>query len=85
MARSINNGWMLMANGAVRKSWTEYFEELLNVENVHIIDVDVVRTPVLGARNGASINKDDVQGAVNLMKAGKAPGLDGILAECLRE
>ena len=43
------------------------------------------RMPVLGELNERAISKEEVRKAVNEMKSGKAPGLDGIPVKCLKE
>ena len=43
------------------------------------------RTPVLGDRNERAISLEEVGEAVNEMKYGKAPGLDGFRVECLKK
>ena len=80
------NGSLLLRSGDVRKRWAEYFEELLNVEDPREAIIVAVRggarMPVLGARIVADIRKEEVQEAVEVMKAGKAPALDGVPTEC---
>ena len=67
-----------MSDGVeVRRRWTEYFEQVLNVENVRDANINVVgnwRTPMLGDVNGRAISLLEVREAVNEMKFGKAPG-----------
>ena len=43
------------------------------------------RMPVLGDLNETAISFDKVGDAVNEMKSGKAPGLDGFPVECLKK
>ena len=43
------------------------------------------RTPMLGDLNGRAISLLDVREAVNEIKSGKAPGLDGFPVECLKK
>ena len=56
--------------------------KLLNFEDPREANIVAVRggarMPVFGARNVADITKEEVQEAVEVMKAGKAPGLDGV-------
>ena len=42
------------------------------------------RMPVLGDLNERAISLEEVGKAVNEMKSGKAPGLDGFQEECLK-
>ena len=41
--------------------------------------------PVLGDLNERAISLDDVREAVNEMRSGKAPGLDGFPVECVKK
>ena len=41
--------------------------------------------PVLGDFNDRAISLEEVREAVNEMRAGKAPGLDGFPVECLKK
>ena len=43
------------------------------------------RKPMLGDLNGRVISLVEVRAAVNEMKSGKAPGLDGFPVECLKK
>ena len=83
------NGQLLLESGDVRKRWAEYFDDLLNVEDAREADIVAVeggaRMPVLGERLVADITEEEVREAVEVMKAGKAPGLDGIATECLKK
>ena len=83
------NGQLLLESGDVRKRWAEYFDDLLNVEDAREADIVAVeggaRMPVLGERLVADITEEEVREAVKVMKAGKAPGLDGIATECLKK
>ena len=58
----------------------EYFEQILNVGDVREVNSNVVGTwwmPVLGDLNEIAISLEEVREAVNEMKSGTAPGLDG--------
>ena len=66
----------------------EYFEQVLNVTDVREANINVVgnwRMPVLGDLNERAISLEEVRQAVSEMKSGKAPGLDGFPAECLKK
>ena len=41
--------------------------------------------PVLGDLNERAISLEEVREAVNEMRSGKAPGLDGFPVECLKK
>ena len=58
----------------------EDFEQVLNVADVREANINVVgnwQTPMLGDLNGRAISLVEVREAVNEMKSGKAPRLDG--------
>ena len=58
----------------------QYFEQVLNVAAVREANINVVgnwRMPVLVDLNKRAISLEEVREAVNEMKSGKAPGLDG--------
>ena len=81
------NGRFLRGNEA-RKRWAEYFEELLNVQEdreVDIVAVGGVQVPVMGEENEREITIEEVKRALNETKGGKAPGLDGVRVEMLKE
>ena len=66
----------------------EYFEKVLNVADVREANINVIgnwRMPVLGDLNDRAISLEEVGEAVNEMKSGKAPGLDGFPVECLKK
>ena len=70
------------------RRWTEYFEQVLNVADVRESNVNVVgnlRMPVLGDLNERAILLEEFGEAVNEIKSGKAPGLDGFPVECLKK
>ena len=60
-----------------------YFEQVLNVADINVIGNWLL--PVLGDLNERAILLQEVREAVNEMKSGKAPGLDGFLVECLKK
>ena len=68
--------------------WKEYFEQVLNVADVREANINVVGDwgmPVLDDLNERAISLEEVGEAVNEMKSGKAPGLDGFPMECLKK
>ena len=81
------NGRLLRGHEA-RKRWVEYFEELLNVQEdreADIVAVGVVQVPVMGEENEREITIEEVKRALNETKGGKAPGMDGVRVEMLKE
>ena len=81
------NGRLLRGNEA-RKRWAEYFEELLNVQEdreADIVAVVGVQVPVMGEENEREITIEEVKRALNETKGGKAPGMDGVRVEMLKE
>ena len=81
------NGRLLKGDDA-RKRWARYFEGLLNVEDdreAEIVAVGSVEVPVMGEENERGITREEVERALNETKAGKAPGVDGVRAEMLKE
>ena len=71
----------------MRRRWAEYFEQVLNVADVREANNNVVgnwRTPMLGDLNGRAISLVEVMEAMNEMKSGKVPVLDGFPVECLK-
>lgn len=64
------------------------FDELLNVKDdrgADIVDVGgVARMPVFGERLVVDITREEVQEAVEVMKAWKTLGLGGVVTECLK-
>ena len=70
----------------VRRRSAQYFEQVLNVADAREANINVVgnwRMPVLGDLNERAISLEEVGKAVNEMRSGKAPGLDGFPVECL--
>ena len=81
------NGRLLRGNEA-RKRWAEYFEELLNVQEdreADIVAVGGVQVPVMGEENEREITIEEVKRALNETKGGKAPGMNGVRVEMLKE
>ena len=81
------NGQLLQGEDA-RKRWAEYFESLLNVIDdrvAEIVAVAGVQVPVMADENDSEITKEEVERALKETKTGKAPGVDGISAEMLKE
>ena len=82
------NGQILRDGVEVRRRWAEYFEHVLNVENVTEANINVAgnwRMPVLEDLNERAISLEEVGEVVNEMKSGKVPGLDGFPVECLKK
>ena len=82
------NGQVLRDGIEVRRRWAEYFEQVLNVADVREANIKVVgnwRMPVFGDLNERAISLEEVGKAVNEIKSGKAPGLDGFRVEYLKE
>ena len=76
------NGQILRDGVEVRRRWAEYLEQVLNVADVREVNINVVgnwRMPVLGDLNERALSLEEIKEAVNEMKSGKAPGLDGFL------
>ena len=80
---------IILRDGAeMKRIWAEYFEQVLNVADVREANINVVgnwRMPVLGNLNESAMSLEEVGEAVNEMKSGKAPGLDGFPVECLKK
>ena len=82
------NSQLLRDGVEVRRRWIEYFEQVLNVADVREGNINVVGnwwTLMLGYLNGRAISLVEVREAVNEMKPGKAPGLDGFPGGCLQK
>ena len=58
---------------------------MADVREANINVVGNWRMPVFGDLNEIAISLKEVGKAVNEMKSGKAPGLDGFPVECLRK
>ena len=81
------NGRLLRGNEAWKR-WAEYFEELLNIQEdreADIVAVGGVQVPVMGEENEREITVEEVKRASNETKGGKAPGMDGVRVEMLKE
>ena len=83
------NGHILLDGVEVKRRLAESFEWVLNVEDEMEANINVIsdwQIPVLGDLNEREISIQKVREAVNEMKSGKAPGLDGFpVLECLKE
>ena len=82
------NGKILFDGVEVRRRWAQYFEQVLIVADVREATINVVgnwRLPVLGDLNERAISLEEVGEAVNELKSGKAPWLDGFPVECLKK
>ena len=81
------NGRLLRGDDA-RKRWAEYFENLLNVveeREAEIVAVADVRVPAMEVENESQITNEEVERALQKTKTGKAPGVDGVHAEMVKE
>ena len=60
------NGQILREGVEVRRRWAEYFEQVLNVEDVREANINVVgdRMPMLGELNVRAISIEEVKEAV---------------------
>ena len=77
-----------MRDGVELRRWAKCFEQVLNVADVNESNTNVVgnwRMPVLVDLNEKEISLEEVEEAVNEMKSGKAPALDGFPVECLKK
>lgn len=83
------NGNVLCDEECVKERWKEHFDRLLNEVDDREANVVAIgngrRMPVVGDLNDRSISREEVQDAVNAMKEGKATGLDGCAAECVKK
>ena len=78
----------LLKGGDARKRWAEYFEELLNVEEMREAEIGMfgdVELPEMEEVNEREITREEVERALKETKAGRAPGVDGVRAEMLKE
>ena len=72
----------------VTKRWAKYFEDLLNFEENReavIVAVGGSQMPVMREENEREITRGEVVRALKEAKAGKAPGMDGVRVEMLKE
>ena len=78
----------LLKGGDARKRWAQYYENLLNVEEnreADIVAVPGVQVPLMDDENEREISREEVERALKETKVGKAPGVDGVKAEMLKE
>ena len=81
-------GQILRDGVELSRRWAEYFQQALNVADVREANINVVgnwRMPMLGDLNERAISLVEVKEAVNEMKYGTAPGLDGFPVECVKK
>ena len=81
------NGQILRDGVEVRRSWASILSKVLNVADVREANINVVgnwRMPMLGDLNEREISLVEVREAVNEMKSGKVPWLDGFQVKCLK-
>ena len=81
-------GKILRDGVEVRSMWREYFEQVLNVEDVREANINVSddwRMPPMGELNERATSTEEEREAVNEIKLGKAPMLDGFPVECLNK
>ena len=75
-------GEMSMSDDSKQKAWLEHYQRLFNVEfdwdPNYLSDESPVEGPPI------PITIDMVKKAISQMKAGKAPGLSGIVVEMIR-
>ena len=80
---------MLIEGKAARRRWSEYFEELLNVQDgvqANVVAVGSDRKMlVFGRLNDRGVESCEVEEGMCKMKSGKAPGLDQCSLEFLRK
>ena len=83
----VENSQVLRDGVEMRRRWAEYFEQVLNVEDIRDANINVVgdRMPVLVQLNARAVSVEKVKEAVNEIKSSKAPGLDGFSVECLKK
>ena len=82
------NGNVVGIEQEVKEIWKRYFDSLLNVVDEREANVISIgngrRMAVLNDMNDKCISEEEVKKAVNEMKEGKAPGLDGCPTECIK-
>ena len=62
--------------------------KLLNVQEdreADIVAVGRVQVPIIGEENEREITREEVERALHETKEGKAPGMDGVRVEMLKE
>jgi hypothetical protein len=84
------NGVLLTENGAARNRWAEYFERLLlhvkdNRDTVSVATGGERGMPVLRVLTEEWISRTEIEMVLRGTKSGKAPGLHGCAAECLKK
>jgi len=83
------NGNVLCDDKSVKDRWKEYFDMLLNEEDGREANVVAVGNgrgmPNLGELNDERISRDEICKAVSKLKDGKATGMDGCAAECVKK
>ena len=81
-----NSGKMLRENDDVKRRWSEYFEELMNVNSQGKAIVTCMGMKEGGGRvyEQSDIKREEIVKAIGDLKCGKAPGIDGITAEMLK-
>ena len=81
-----SDGNMINEESRVKERWTEYFEWLLNVDDGR--RAELTESGLEGIHEYANeefeVSVDDVRKAVNKLKKGKSPGVDGITSEMLK-
>ena len=81
-----SDGNMIHEESGVKERWTEYFEWLLNVDDGR--RAELTESGLEGIHEYANeefeVSVDDVRKAVNKLKKGKSPGVDGITSEMLK-
>ena len=80
----------LLKGNETRKRWAEFLGELLNVQEDREADIMAVggggvQVPVMGEENEREITRKELKRALNETKGGKAPGMDGVRVEMLKE
>ena len=72
------HGQILWEGVEVRRRWAEYFEQVLNVEDIRDanINVDGDKMSMLGEMNERVISFEEGREALKEMKLGKAAGQD---------
>ena len=80
------DGNVVTEERAVLDRWSEYFEQLLNVDDGRVAVLTDARVNGIddNVRMQMEVTVDDVRKAVKRLKKGKAPGVDGITSEMLR-
>ena len=81
-----DDGKILRTKTAVKERWTEYFENLMNVESKGEASVSCMGISMRGGivRSQEDIKREEVVHAIGSLKSGKAAGVDGITAEMLK-